>query len=252
MTHTEKENTLPCQGLVIGASSAIARELISQLLADPSVSLVVAISRSQDTDLLNANDSRLIRIQSDYSEGSIQEIVAQLSGMKIEIERVFICNGILHGKSIFPEKRLEDLHSDAFLKVMQVNALIPMMWVKYLKTLVKKDQKIIFTAFSARVGSIDDNQRGGWYSYRASKAALNMLLKTASIEYSRISSRSKFLAFHPGTTDTPLSQPFQKSVPAEKLFSTTFVVERLLCIVNALQTGSAIQFLDWEGKTVSW
>lgn len=249
---TGGEGSRYCPALVIGASSAIAHEIISQILEDSSVELVVAVSRAPDTHFCGRFGSRLIWIQSDYSETSMDEIVDQLLHARIGVQRVFICNGVLHSESLFPEKRLEELAADSFEKVMQVNALIPILWIKHLKRMVRRDQEFIVTTFSARVGSIEDNHRGGWYSYRASKAALNMLLKSAANEYARVSSRSRFLAFHPGTADTPLSRPFQKSVPAEKLFSPQFVAQRLLIIVNELQQGKEIQYLDWDGKSISW
>ncbi|CAN0507506.1 unnamed protein product, partial [Discosporangium mesarthrocarpum] len=121
-----------------------------------------------------------------------------------------------------------------------------------LKPLLRGKRDRVITVMSARVGSIDDNERGGWYAYRASKAALNMLFKTAAIEYRRTAKQTRFLAFHPGTTDTPLSQPFQKSVPPDKLFSPEFVAERLLGLTDALPGSDLVQFLDWDGEAVAW
>ena len=106
--------------------------------------------------------------------------------------------------------------------------------------------------FSARVGSISDNQLGGWYSYRASKAALNMVLKCAAIELARLNPRAKLVAFHPGTTDTNMSKPFQKGVPAEKLFSPDFVASRLLVSLDSIVPDGELAFLDWDGKAIAW
>ena len=113
-------------------------------------------------------------------------------------------------------------------------------------------QSCVVTTFSARIGSIEDNRLGGWYSYRASKAALNMLLKTAAIEYQRVAKGVRFLVFHPGTTDTPLSKPFQKFVSKDKLFTPEFVADQLLTIVEQQASESNIQFLDWDGKAIPW
>ena len=105
---------------------------------------------------------------------------------------------------------------------------------------------------SARVGSIGDNHLGGWYAYRASKAALNMLLKTAAIEYSRRSANVKLLSFHPGTTDTPLSKPFQSSVAADKLFTPDFVAAQLIALMTAADIDGQLAFIDWNGQSIDW
>jgi NAD(P)-dependent dehydrogenase (short-subunit alcohol dehydrogenase family) len=249
------EQAPPGQGsaaLVIGASSRIARELIRQLAADADLSRVIAVSRSNSETLAAELGGRLQWLQSDYSESSIEQLVGQLMAVPVQINRVFLCNGVLHDDSVFPEKRLEDFTTSAFHRVMQINALLPALWLKHLKPLLRGGPDCVVTAFSARVGSIEDNQRGGWYSYRASKAALNMLLKSAAIEYRRSCPGVRFLAFHPGTTDTPLSAPFQQSVPSGKLFSADFVAGRLLTVIAGLKAEPAIQYLDWEGKAIAW
>ena len=106
--------------------------------------------------------------------------------------------------------------------------------------------------FSARVGSIKDNHAGGWYSYRASKAALNMLLKTTAIEYARRAKQVKLIAFHPVTTDTPLSRPYSANVPEDKLFSPDFVADRLFEILKNLPADGELSFVDWQGKSIKW
>ena len=97
-----------------------------------------------------------------------------------------------------------------------------------------------------------DNERGGWYAYRASKAALNMLMKTAALEYRRETTLVRFLLFHPGTTNTPLSKPFQKNISPEKLFTPEYVADRLMRIQSELSSEASIQFLDWQGEQVEW
>ncbi|MBJ7537231.1 SDR family NAD(P)-dependent oxidoreductase [Marinomonas transparens] len=106
--------------------------------------------------------------------------------------------------------------------------------------------------FSARVGSISDNKMGGWYSYRASKAALNMLIQTSAVEYARRAKNVKLIAFHPGTTDTPLSKPFQHAVPEGRLFSADFVATRLLAIMNNVKMDNKAAYLDWNNQTIEW
>lgn len=245
----------PSTSLIIGASSAIAQALIKELLDGHKENQVVAISRSKgvvDNTQLEHWQDRLHWMQTDYSEQSIKEIVAKLQDDGRQFDQIFLCNGILHNEQITPEKRLQDLEIEAMQKIMQVNAFTPLLWLKHLQPLLKGKRPCVITAFSARIGSIEDNGRGGWYAYRASKAALNMLLKTAAIEIRRLSPNVKVLAFHPGTTDTPLSKPFQDNVPADKLFTPEFVAKQLLGIIESLAGDEVLHYLDWEGKSIAW
>lgn len=127
-----------------------------------------------------------------------------------------------------------------------------MLWIKALRPLLAGKQASHISVLSARVGSIGDNNLGGWYAYRASKSALNMLLKTAAIEYARRASNVKLIAFHPGTTDTALSKPFQKNVPQNKLFTPDFVAERLIGIMNSTPVDGELAYLDWDNQTIQW
>jgi NAD(P)-dependent dehydrogenase (short-subunit alcohol dehydrogenase family) len=238
--------------IVIGASSKIAIALIQRLSRANASTNVVAISRQFSATASADFDSNVTLLRSDYTDKSIREICEQLKPHKEEVSHVFICNGILHDADISPEKRVDDVSGDNLHGVFQVNAVIPMLWVKHLKPILAGKGNCVVTAFSARIGSIEDNQRGGWYSYRASKAALNMLLKTAAIEYMRIAKGVRFLVFHPGTTDTPLSKPFQKFVSEGKLFTPEFVADRLLGLVEAKTSDNSIQFIDWDGKSIPW
>lgn len=241
--------------LIIGASSEIGQALIRRLLQDDGVSRIVAVSRSRSNPLLQEQADRLEWLQSDYSEESIAKICRRFRDLPEQgecIDRVFILNGVLHNNELQPEKRLEDLSGESLHEVFQINAVGALLWLKHLKPILRGKRERIITVLSARVGSIDDNQRGGWYAYRASKAALNMLLKTAAIEYRRTAKNTRFLAFHPGTTDTPLSKPFQGSVPADKLFTPDFVAERLLTVAAELTGEHPIEFRAWDGETVPW
>ncbi len=235
--------------LIIGAGSQIAQAIILDLLKRGGQRQVVAVSR-QSTDLVHKN---LYWLQSQYDEESVAQICRQLQKLKsVNLDDVFICNGILHDQALMPERSLAEFETENYLQVHQVNTLIPILWLKYLKPIFQRDSQCVVTVFSARIGSIDDNERGGWYSYRASKAALNMLLKSVSIEIARSAKNVRFLVFHPGTTDTPLSKPFQKYVAEGKLFQPDFVAEQLLKIINDLDRSKRIQFLAWDGKPIPW
>lgn len=250
--NSEIENCAINTVIVIGASSKIAIALIKRFSTVDSSTDVVAISRQLKPLQSAGFDTNVTLLQSDYSDKSIRGICEQLKPRKGQVSHVFICNGILHNADIFPEKRVDDISADNLHGVFAVNTVIPMLWVKYLKPILAGKRDCVLTAFSARIGSIEDNQRGGWYSYRASKAALNMLMKTAAIEYARTAKGLRFLIFHPGTTDTPLSKPFQKFVSKDKLFTANFVAERLLSLVTQGVSDKGIQFLDWDGKSITW
>ncbi|WP_220744494.1 SDR family NAD(P)-dependent oxidoreductase [Shewanella colwelliana] len=236
-----------CSGVsvVIGASSVIAKALIEHLLMQGPV---IAISRQA----LTYTAKRPKSIQSGYSEGEIAALVSELARQKHVISNVFIFNGILHQDRVKPEKRLEDLSEEAMNTLFKINTITPMMWLKHLMPLVKGDRKCVIAVMSARIGSISDNRLGGWYSYRASKAALNMLLQTSAVEYARRAKNVAILAFHPGTTDTPLSKPFLQNVPKEKLFSPDFVAERLLAVTQTVTPSAQAYFIDWNGDAILW
>ena len=249
--------------IVIGASGGIASAVLARLLVDSSVDQLIAISR-KDCPESFIGHSKLTWIVIDYTEDNIKDTLQTLrdksKASAMIFKRVFICHGILHGspesdfygRPFGPEKRLEELDSDTLHEVFHANTVVPMLWIKNLRPLLASKHPCHISVLSARVGSIGDNHLGGWYAYRASKSALNMLLKTAAIEYSRRASNVKIIAFHPGTTDTALSKPFQKNVPENKLFAPDFVAERLIGIMNTAAVDGELAYLDWDNKTIQW
>ncbi len=244
------------QTLIIGANSDIAKAIALQLVECETTGLIL-ISRDVSTDDLlyhdkNNNHVNIITVN-DYQSQSIEQAVEEVATYDhAPITRIFICNGILHKQSIQPERRIEEINIESFNQVMACNALTPMLWIQQLMPTLTRNSPCKIVVFSARVGSISDNRLGGWYSYRASKAALNMMLKTAAIEIARRNKNIKIIAFHPGTTDTPLSKPFQKNVPANKLFTCDFVASQLLTIVENSEYNQTASYLDWQGKSINW
>ena len=231
--------------LVIGASSAIAKALISLYSAKQTV---VAVSRKTKIH----EEKNVIHVKSDYSEDIIDKTSSHIIDTYGIPSLVFICIGTLHSDKYFPEKKLEDITGEYLEYTQQVNFVIPSLWLTRLCAKLPRTSNTTMTAFSARVGSIEDNRLGGWYAYRASKSALNMFIQTLSIEMARRAKNVKLVAFHPGTTDTPLSKPFQARVPQGKLFTPKFVAEQLAHIVNSLPSHNTAQFIDWQGKTIPW
>jgi NAD(P)-dependent dehydrogenase (short-subunit alcohol dehydrogenase family) len=238
--------------LIVGASSEIAKALAQNIMTFTSKQLIVV---SRDIDFYQQelfNEAKVIHLK-DYKESEIKRVVDNVQKMaELEVSQIYICHGVLHHKDYQPEKRLEDFSVDAFTQVINANTITPMLWLKYLTLMLANTNSCKITVFTARVGSISDNQLGGWYSYRASKAAMNMLIKSAAIELARRAKKIKLISFHPGTTDTPLSKPFQRNVPAGKLFTSEFVATQLLKIVEDTPIDGQASFLDWQGKDIGW
>jgi len=260
--------------LIIGASSGIAKAVIAELFSRHTEQQIptniICISQGQLSIPVVTNEFVTLElIECAYHCESIETVCQQLYRYRGAIVRVFICNGVLHRRvdqqphansgtehlNIAPEKRIEDIDAQALKWLFEANSITPMMWLKYLTPLLSPNantQKCVVSVLSARVGSISDNQLGGWYGYRASKAALNMLIKTTAIEYARRLKHVKLLAFHPGTTDTPLSKPFQANVAKGKLFTPEFVAKQLIAIADKSDVDGEASFVDWAGKSITW
>ena len=167
------------------------------------------------------------------------------------IHLVVVAVGTLHTDQYSPEKALRQVNSDAFLEVMRINALLPtLIALASVGPLAK--ERSLFAALSARVGSISDNSLGGWHAYRASKAALNMLLRNIAIEVGRRRNGTVIAGLHPGTVDTGLSAPFQGNVPEGKLFTPTYSAGQLLTVLNGLSVEQSGQCFDYAGKPIAF
>ncbi|MGJ8681679.1 SDR family NAD(P)-dependent oxidoreductase [Paraglaciecola sp.] len=238
--------------VVIGANSEIAKGIAEHFIENAFIQLIV-ISRNTDLYQQDIFDKAEVIKVNDYQEDTISKVANQLQNSTDRLfTHVFICHGLLHTKTLRPEKRLEDFSPTAFNQVLTVNTITPMLWLKYLTPQLSGKHACKVVIFSARVGSITDNRLGGWYSYRASKAAMNMLIKSASIELARRAKNVKLISFHPGTTDSPLSKPFQYNVPKGKLFTRNFVAERVIKVVDDLTVDGQASFVDWQGQDIPW
>lgn len=239
--------------LVIGASGGIGAELVRQLHNSDTYYQVHAVSRSIP---LGAIDGVYYHQVASQDETQIADFCAQLKSDDVQFTTIVCCIGALHGSNgenpVTPEKRLEDVNKGTLDFYFATNVIIPAIWLKHAAGLLKgkQDAKLVF--LSARVGSIQDNELGGWYGYRASKAALNMLLKSAQVELKRRAKNISVVSYHPGTVDTDLSKPFQANIPKERLFSAEFTVQKLLSLISELSVEDAPYFLDWQGKPIPW
>ncbi len=236
--------------VVIGAGSAIGRALIerwSREEAQPILAVARSVEALAAVQLLGVQTHRC-----DYSEASLAPLAAQLQERSTNIKRLIICNGVLQGESYRPERALNQLKTTAMEQVFEVNTFLPMRVLASLAPVIKRSVAPRIAVLSARVGSIGDNGLGGWYSYRGSKAALNMMLRCAALETRRVNPAAKIMAYHPGTVDTPLSEPFQASVAPEKLFSPARAAEALDTVLSSLAADGELSYLDWRGETIPW
>lgn len=237
--------------LVIGAGGGIGQELVKQFGEQEGNTQVHCVSRSlAEPD--SAQKHHHIFDSSD--EASIKAFVTDMVAQQIKFSQVVCTTGVLHtsgDKVLKPEKRLEDIDPLQLAEYFRVNTAVPAMWLKHLVKIVDKTSaNIVF--LSARVGSISENGLGGWYGYRASKAALNMIVKTASIEYKRRLPNTTLACYHPGTVDTHLSKPFQANVKPGKLFTTEFTVSQLLMHMQNFECEHSPYYIDWDGKTIQY
>ena len=230
---------------VIVGGGAIARALAEQLAANPTLSVYV-LSRSALVQ------TGVEIFETDYTDSSLARIAAEIEATGLPLSRLVVTNGLLSNESIRPERKVSDLSEEAFGAIMSVNALLPMRLLAAFWPLIRTSEAPRIAVLSARVGSLGDNELGGWYSYRASKAALNMMMKCAAIEVRRINKQAKLVAYHPGTVDSPLSQPFQRSVPEGKLFTPAFSATQLIDILDRSEPDGELAYLDWAGETIPW
>lgn len=243
--------------LICGASQGIGFALCELLLAREDVGQVWAASRhAADSGELAAlgerYGSRLVPIDCDArSEQSLEVLAREISAQCEHLHLVISTLGILHQGGAKAEKGLMQLDLAGLQASFATNTFAPILLLKHLLPLLRK-QPSTFAALSARVGSIGDNRLGGWYSYRASKSALNQLLHTASIELKRLNPASTLLALHPGTTDTQLSKPFQANVPIEQLFEPAFAAQCIIDLVGRYGPADTGTFWAWDGEPIPW
>jgi NAD(P)-dependent dehydrogenase (short-subunit alcohol dehydrogenase family) len=231
---------------IIGSSGAIGRAFLDAYIADKNISNIYSISRTE----VKSNDKRIIHINIDVTD----EVSVKAAASKIEenrLDRLIVATGVLHTKSFGPEKSIKDIKIENFVKIFSVNTFGPALIGKYFLPLMTKDQKSIVAFLSARVGSISENKLGGWYAYRASKSALNQIIKNFSIEAKRTNSSGIIIGLQPGTVKSKLSEPFQKNVKKGKLFLPEDSVDSLIKVIENVMQNDSGKIFDWEGEEIA-
>jgi len=235
---------------VIGASGGLGQAFSRQIEDCAAVSKVFRLARSGVS--VSVNDNSLIRI--DYGDEATIAEAAELVAMTASpLHLVIVATGLLHdGARLQPEKTWRSLSGQALLESFRVNAIGPALVAKHFLPHLAKGRKAAFAAMSARVGSIGDNRLGGWHAYRASKAALNMLIRTLSIELAWRNPSALCVALHPGTVQTALSEPFRGNVTPEKLFTPELAAQNLLAVLDGLGPEDTGGLYAWDGSTIEF
>ena len=231
---------------IIGSGGAIGSAFVKQLANTHPLATIHTFSRAGTESPF----SNVLAHQIDYeNESSIKES-ARIASESAPLDLVIVTTGILHNDTNMPEKSLQELSAEKFRKLFEANSILPALIGKHFLPTLNKTTPSLFAVLSARVGSISDNRLGGWYAYRASKAALNMIIKNAAIETRRRNKQAIVVSLHPGTVDSDLSKPFQANVPEGKLFTPDFSAQKLLHVLENLNPEQSGKCFAWDGQEI--
>lgn len=239
------------QALVVGAAGGLGMAMAERWAGDARFKRVCCVARAAPRDAGRHASKKLV-LATDHGAESIDALVEQVLDDEVRLSKVLITLGTLHGDDYQPEKTIQALDAEAMQRVHYVSCILPMLWLAALLPGLRRNPDCRIAVISARVGSIGDNQLGGWYSYRSAKAALNMALRCAAIEMARRAPGVKLLAYHPGTVATALSEPFQRNVPEGRLFTPEFAMQCLDDVLESLPLDGDLSYLDWAGKPIPW
>jgi NAD(P)-dependent dehydrogenase (short-subunit alcohol dehydrogenase family) len=239
----------PLTAVIAGTSGAIGRSLLVQLLNTYNVQRIYALQRRAAV----YDDPRVIAVQCDITqEADLQTFSQRLKADGASVNCLINATGFLHGDGFRPEKALSQVSAPSLQVNFAVNAFAPILLLQAVLPSIDKQHPAWIVSLSARVGSIQDNGLGGWYSYRAAKAAQNQLFKTAAIELKRSHSLATCLQLHPGTVDSGLSKPFQSAVKADKLFTPEQSAKYLLSVIVNKSPADTGTFWDWTNTVIPW
>jgi len=240
--------------IVVGARGGIGEAFVHALSETASIENIFALSRNVSWCSETHTPDKSSRVQVDIlDEDSLSKFSAFLEARGSQPRFIINCSGLLHAKDSGPERRLSEIDLDFMRQVFDVNTLGVALLLKHLSPRLPRRGRSIFATLSARVGSIADNRLGGWYSYRASKAAQNMLVKTASIELARKYPDLTLVALHPGTVDSALSEPFtQRLRPEHRVFSPKESCAFLSKVLTALKPEDSGAHFAWDGSSIPW
>ena len=233
---------------IIGASGTIGQAFLKHFLKNQKTQKLYTFSRSN----ISFDDARILHHFIDIEDEHSIEKAASLVPDSEQLDYIIVTTGFLSNNNILPEKSIKDLSYEKFNKLYAVNAIGPALIAKYFIQKLNKDTKSIFAVLSARVGSISDNILGGWYSYRCSKAALNMLVKNLSIEIRNKNAKLIVAGLHPGTVRSKLSGPFSSSISNDKVFTGDYSVSKMVNVLENLTIEDSGKLFAWDGKEIDF
>ena len=234
------------ENIAIIGGGAIGTAFSKELIIKYPDSKIYIFSRKPVNSSINSISHHLI----DYDDISSIHSAAELASSERSLDLVLVATGILHNEHLRPEKSLKELSYQNFETIFRANTIVPALIAKYFLPLLNRNGGSVFAALSARVGSISDNHLGGWYAYRASKSALNMIIKSASIEVARKNPEAIVVGLHPGTVDSNLSRPFQQNVNANKLFTPSYAAQKMLTVLDSLTSAETGKCFAWDGSEI--
>jgi NAD(P)-dependent dehydrogenase (short-subunit alcohol dehydrogenase family) len=260
--------------LIAGASSSIAQALIQRLTTNGLSGIRSSTQLADDLPVISLSGARC-RMSAEPLNAKLPLEQQETPGVCLQIDAdltqpdsvptlqaywqstgapdwVFHCSGILHQAKQPPEKSIRDINADWVQASVTANLITHLHLAQSIAPFVSRKKSVRWISLSAKVGSIGDNQLGGWYSYRMTKAALNMMVRNLDIEWRRKNPACRIAAVHPGTTDTPLSQPFQAGIQPGKLYSPQQTAERMLNIMANLSEAQSGKLLFWDGTELPW
>jgi NAD(P)-dependent dehydrogenase (short-subunit alcohol dehydrogenase family) len=224
------------QSIIIGSSGGIGNAFVQALSNRYGADSVIGLSRAAgEIDL--TDETSIAAAATHCAQGPRPDLV-------------IVATGMLHNALGGPEKSLRELDAERLARAFAINVIGPALVAKHFLPLFARDRRGVFAALSARVGSISDNRIGGWYGYRAAKAALNMTIRNLAIEWGRTHKQGICVGLHPGTVDTHLSQPFQKNVAEGKLFTPDYAAGRMLGVLDGLTPQESGKCFAWDGAEI--
>ena len=234
---------------IVGATGGVGSALLRLLEDDERITEIIAFSRNPAVPRAGRVSAHAIELTDEATIAA----AAEAATADAPLDLVLVTTGILHlDQRVQPEKSMQGLDPAAMADVFAVNTIGPSIVAKHFLPRLRRGTKTVFAALSARVGSIADNRLGGWASYRASKSALNMVLRTLAIEHARRFPESVVAALHPGTVDTRLSRPYTRRVPATQLFSPDTAARHLIGVVDRLTPDDSGKFFAWDGSVIAY
>ncbi len=239
--------------VISGGSGTIAQAILAKIV-DLYPHLLLCVLTRTPEKVRSAHSSDPVEVfQCDLMDmESLSKIFQEIEKKHQCIDGAIHCPGILHSDQLSPEKNLSQIDSDSMMESFKVNTITFINFTRFVRPLLPKSSFSFIAALSAKVGSIEDNRLGGWYSYRASKAALNMCVKNVAIELQHYRLPGSCIAIHPGTTQSELSNPFTKNIQKDKLYSPDQSATRILDILSVLKEKSNGSFLNWDGSSLPW